>query len=404
MEKGGTTVSVTDEIYYDPYDYQIDAYPHPVWKRMRDEAPLYYNPVHNFYAVSRYHDVRDLSADWRTYSSAKGSVLELIDAEPEVLELNRNMLFEDPPIHDEHRAILARSFTPRRISALEPQIRALCRRYLDEVPSERFDLVRDYGAKLPMMVIGMLLGVPEEDREFVRTAADELVHRDEGDTEYGTSGQRKMLAYFSDLVAERRQHPTDDIISDLTHAEVKGKDGSTRYMDNDELLRYISLVAAAGNETVTNLMGWAGLTLWRHPDQRQLLIDDPGLIPTAVEELLRYEAPSPIQARLVMRDVELHGKTVRAGSKMALLTGSAGRDERAYPDPDRFDVTRTFDNHVSFGHGIHFCLGAALARLEGRVGIEEMIARHPVWEVDEDQAEMVHTSTVRGWATLPVAV
>ncbi len=397
-------MSVTDEIYYDPYDYQIDAYPHPVWKRMRDEAPLYYNPDYNFYAVSRYRDVRDISADWRTYSSGHGSVLELIDADPEVLEINRNMLFEDPPIHDEHRAILARSFTPRRISALEPEIRALCRTYLDEVPSDRFDFVRDYGAKLPMMVIGMLLGVPEPDREFVRAAADELVHRDEGETDYGTSGQQKMLEYFSDLVAERRQHPTEDIISDLTHAEIKSKDGSVRYMDNGELLRYISLVAAAGNETVANLMGWAGLSLWRHPDQRRLLVEDPGLIPTAVEELLRYEAPSPIQARLVMRDVELYGETVREGSKMALLTGSAGRDERAYPDPDRFDVTRTFDNHVSFGHGIHFCLGAALARLEGRVGIEEMVARHPSWEVDEAQAEMVHTSTVRGWSTLPVAV
>ena len=163
-------MSVTDEIYYDPYDYQIDAYPHPVWKRMRDEAPLYYNPDYDFYAVSRYSDVRDISADWRTYSSGHGSVLELIDADPEVLEINRNMLFEDPPIHDEHRASPGPQLHPRRISALEPQIRALCRTYLDEVPSDRFDFVRDYGAKLPMMVIGMLLGVPEQDREFVRAA------------------------------------------------------------------------------------------------------------------------------------------------------------------------------------------------------------------------------------------
>jgi cytochrome P450 len=392
----------SDEIYYDPYDYEIDAYPHPVWKRMRDERPLYYNEKHNFYAVSRYRDVRDMSADWRTYSSAYGSVLELIEAGPEVLEVARNMLFEDPPIHDEHRAILARSFTPRRISALEPQIRSLCRSYLDELSADGFDFVRDYGAKLPMMVIGMLLGVPEQDREYVRSLADQLVHRDEGETDYNVTGQRGMLDYFADLVAERRKHPTEDLISDLTHADVKSKDGTVRQMDNDELLRYISLVAAAGNETVANLMGWAGITLWRHPDQRQALIDDPGLIPNAVEELLRYEAPSPIQARVVMQDVEVHGSKVPEGSRMALLTGSAGRDERAYPDPDRFDVQRRFDNHVSFGHGIHFCLGAALARLEGRVGLEEMIDRFPTWEVDEDRAEMVHTSTVRGWATLPV--
>ncbi len=396
-------MSLGSDIYYDPYDYVIDADPHPLWKRMRDEMPLYYNPKFDFYAVTRYQDVRDLSADWRTYSSAYGSVLELIEAGPEALEIARNMLFEDPPIHDEHRSILARSFTPRRISALEPEIRRQCRSYLDEV-GRSFDFVGDYGAKLPMMVIGMLLGVPDQDREYVRSAADELVHRDEGATEYGLSGQQKLLDYFDGLVEDRRKHPTDDLVSDLTHADVRSKDGTIRQMDSGELLRYISLVAAAGNETVANLMGWAGITLWRHPDQRQLLQENTELIANAVEELLRYEAPSPIQARVVMRDVEIHGTKVTEGSKMALLTGSAGRDERAYPDPDRFDVRRRFDNHVSFGHGIHFCLGAALARLEGRVGLEEMVGRYPEWEVDEEHAEMVHTSTVRGWTSLPVTV
>ncbi len=393
-----------EPIYYDPYDYDIDAHPHPVWKRMRDEAPLYYNDKYDFFAVSRYKDVRDLSADWRTYSSGRGSVLELIDAPPEVFEVAKNMLFEDPPIHDEHRAILARSFTPKRISALEGEIRGLCRELLDGVDPSGFDFVREYGGKVPMMVIGMLLGVPPEDREQVRQWADEVVHRDEGDTEYNTSGFEAMQSYFSRMVEDRRKEPRDDLVTDLAHAEVRSKDGSVRGMDERELLQYISLVAAAGNETVANLMGWAGMTLWRSPDQRQLLVDDPSLIPNAVEELLRFEAPSPIQARLVMRDVELHQTKVPAGSKVALITASAGRDERVYDDPDRFDVRRNFDNiHVSFGHGIHFCLGAALARMEGRVGLEEMLARFPAWEVEESAAEMVHTSTVRGWATLPVA-
>ncbi len=393
----------TEPIYYDPYDYDIDAHPHPLWKRMRDEAPLYYNEKYDFFAVTRYKDVRDMSADWRTYSSARGSVLELIDAGPEVLEVARNMLFEDPPIHDEHRAILARSFSPRRISALEEQIRTLSRRLLDDLDGARFDFVRDYGGKIPMMVIGMLLGVPEQDRDQLRLWSDELVHRDEGDTEYNTGAQQKMLTYFADVVAERRKEPREDLVSDLAHADVRSKDGSVRKMDDGELLRYISLVAAAGNETVANLMGWAGMTLWRNPDQRQLLVDDPSLIPNAVEELLRFEAPSPIQARLVLQDVELHDQVVPAGSKMALITASAGRDERAFDDPDRFDVRRNFDNiHVSFGHGIHFCLGAALARLEGKIGLEEMLTRFPEWDVDEGHAEMVHTSTVRGWATLPV--
>jgi cytochrome P450 len=314
------------------------------------------------------------------------------------------MLFEDPPIHDEHRSILARSFTPRRISSLEPQIRQLCVSYLDQFEGkDQFDFVRDYGGKIPMMVIGMLLGVPEEDREYIRSLADESVHREEGETEFSVSGQTKMMEYFAEQVAIRRKQPTDDLMSELTHATVQTKSGDSRTLADLELLQYIGLVAAAGNETVANLMGWAGITLYRHPDQRQALVDDPGLVPNAIEELLRYEAPSPIQARVVMRDVFLHGQTVPQGSKMALLTGSAGRDDRAYNDPDRFDVRRRVDHHVSFGHGIHFCLGAALARLEGRIGIQEMLKRYPNWTVDEDNADMVHTSTVRGWAKLPVS-
>jgi len=372
-----------------------------MWKRMRDEAPLYYNEKFDFFAVTRFNDVRDMSADWRTYSSHYGSVLELID-HPEVLEQARNMLFEDPPIHDDHRSILARTFTPRRISNLEPQIRALCTSYLEELPAN-FDFVRDYGARIPMMVIGMLLGVPEEDREHLRHLADQTVHRDEGETDYNADGQTQMMEYFAGHVALRREKPVDDIMSDLVHADVEAPDGTTRKLDDLELVQYMSLVSAAGNETVANLMGWAGMSLWRHPDQRQILINDTGVVPNAVEELLRYEAPSPIQARTVMRDVEVHGRTVPKGSKMALLTGSAGRDERVFPDPDRFDVTRRIDQHVSFGHGIHFCLGAALARLEARVALEEMLTHHPSWDVDEDRAEMVHTSTVRGWAQLPVS-
>jgi cytochrome P450 len=391
-----------DDIYYDPYDYALDAHPHPMWKRMRDEAPLYYNEKFDFFAVSRFADVREVSADWRTFSSHYGSVLELID-HPEILEQARNMLFEDPPIHDDHRSVLARAFTPRRISGLEPHIRDLCRGYLDALPSD-FDFVRDYGARIPMMVIGMLLGVPEEDRERLRELADQTVHRDEGETEHNIDAQMEMLDYFRDYVARRRAEPVDDLMSDLVHAAVETADGGTRQMEDLELLQYMTLIAAAGNETVANLMGWAGMTLSRHPDERAALVDDPTLIPNAVEELLRYEAPSPIQARVVMRDVELHGRTLPARSKIALLTGSAGRDERVFPDADRFDVRRRFEQHMAFGHGIHFCLGAALARLESRIGLEEMLARHQTWEVDEDRAEMVHTSTVRGWARLPVSV
>ena len=231
---------MVEEIYYDPYDYALDAHPHPMWKRMRDEAPLYYNEKFDFFAVTRFNDVRDMSADWRTYSSHYGSVLELID-HPEVLEQARNMLFEDPPIHDDHRSILARTFTPRRISNLEPQIRALCTSYLEELPAT-FDFVRDYGARIPMMVIGMLLGVPEEDREHLRHLADQTVHRDEGETDYNADGQAQMMEYFAGHVALRRDNPVDDIMSDLVHADVEAPDGTTRKLDDLELVQYMSLV------------------------------------------------------------------------------------------------------------------------------------------------------------------
>jgi cytochrome P450 len=394
---------VRDDLYYDPYDYEIDRDPHPIWRRLRDEAPLYYNERFDFYAVSRFADVQEMSVDWHTYSSAYGSVLELI-RNPEMLEAIRNMLFEDPPIHDIHRSILNRALTPRRVSDLEPRARQLCARFLDPlVGSGGFDFVQDFGVKIPMLVIGSLLGVPEEDQDMVRKLADDMLHVDEGESMTDMTPHLRMAEYMVGLVAERRKEPTGDFISALTHADIDTPDGGTRKLEDHELLNFITLIAAAGNETVARLMGWAGLTLARNPDQRDILLDDRSAIPGAVEELLRYEAPSPVQARRVMRDVEVHGQTVPEGAVMLLLTGSAGRDDRVYPDPDRFDVRRV-PQHVSLGHGVHFCLGAALARLEGRIAIEEFLDRFPKWTVDEDRVEMVHTSTVRGPEKLPITV
>lgn len=392
------------DIYYDPYDRVIDADPHPVWRRMRDEMPLYYNEKYDFYAVSRYEDVHRMSVDWKTFSSGRGSVIELIRLPREVFASFQNMLFEDPPEHDEHRQILARTFLPRRIADLEPQIRDLCRGFLDEIDPSGFDFVRDYGCKIPMMVIGMLLGVPVEDRPYLQKLADESVHREEGkEQDSNVDAQLRTMAYFAELVKLRRAEPGDDIVTDLCRAEITKSDGSTRLLEETELLKYISLVSAAGNETVTNLLGWFGVTLWRNPDQRRLLVDDPTLIPNAVEEMLRFEAPSPIQARYVTQDVEIHGRQVPEGSIMTLLTGSAGRDGRQYENPDTFDVRRKINGHVSFGHGLHFCLGAALARMEARVAMEELLKRIPAWDIDLDASEMVHTSTVRGWHDLKAA-
>ncbi len=253
-----------------------------------------------------------------------------------------------------------------------------------------------------MMVIGSMLGVPEEDQDWVRRKADAQLHRDEGETEYNLDDQRETFEYFSQLAARRRAEPRDDLITALVNSTVEEKGAEPRPITDVELGQYIGLVSAAGNETVARLIGWAGKLFAEHPDQRELVANDPVLAPGAVEELLRIEPPSPVQARLVTRDVEFHGEQVPAGSALVLITGSAGRDDRVFDDPDRFDVRRPIEQHLSLGFGIHFCLGAALARLEGRIAVEEMLARFPDFAVDLDDSEMVHTSTVRGWERLVV--
>jgi cytochrome P450 len=390
--------------YYDPYDYEIDANAHAVWKRLRDEAPLYRNDRHDFWALSRFHDVLEASVDVETFSSAEGTVLDLIGQ----IQAPYPMIFRDPPEHTQLRKLVSRAFSPRRIADLEAQVRAIAARYLDRhVGSGGFDYVDDFGANLPMMVIGAMLGVPEADHDQIRHWSDEALHREPGETEADAGKRvvetrRKLFGYFAKYLQERRASPRDDMMTDLIEAELRLDDGSTRRLTDLELLVFINLLSAAGNETVARLLGWTGATLARFPAERRRLVDDPSLVPNAVEELLRYEAPSPVQARVVTRDVVRHGQTVPAGAKMLLLTGSAGRDEREYADPDRFDVGRKLERHVTFGYGIHFCLGASLARLEGRVAIEETLRRFPEWDVDWARAEMVHTSTVRGYARLPV--
>jgi cytochrome P450 len=393
------------DLYYDPYDYDIDADPHPVWKRLRDEAPLYRNDRYDFYALSRFADVHNASLDVETFSSAKGTVLELMDHGQEIYPFPM-MIFRDPPEHTQLRKLVSRAFSPRRIAALEDQIRQLTTGYLDQfVGAGGFDYVADFGTKLPMMVIGAMLGVPAEDRDAIRVWTDESLHREPGETDVSERMQevhQNLWGYFARYIAERRATPRDDMMTDLLEAELTREDGTTRRLDDGEVLAFIGLLSGAGNETVARLLGWTGATLARFPDERRKLVQNPALIPNGVEELLRYEAPSPVQARWVTRDTTWHGTVVPRGSRMILLTGSAGRDEREYPDPDRFDVERTIDRHVTFGFGVHFCLGASLARMEGRIAIEETLKRFPDWDVRFDAAEMVHTSTVRGWARLPI--
>jgi cytochrome P450 len=393
---------VTDSVYYDPYDVEIDADPYPVFRRLREETPLYYNEQYDFYALSRYDDVERGLVDRETNISGRGGILELIKAG---IEMPPGILiFEDPPTHTIHRALLSRVFTPRQVNGLEPKIREFCVESLDRLEgADRFDFVADLGAQMPMRVIGMLLGIPEEDQEAVRDRADADLRTKPGEPQK-VSADFVDGEMFADYIDWRAEHPSDDVMTQLLQAEFEDETGTTRRLTRAEILTYVTVVAGAGNETTTRLIGWAGKVLAEHPDQRRELVDDPSLIPNAVDELLRYEPPAPHVGRYVAREVELHGERVPEGSAMLFLVGSANRDDRRFPDGDRFDIHREIGQHLAFGYGAHYCLGAALARLEGRIALEELLKRIPEWEVDFEGARLASTSTVRGWETLPVVV
>jgi cytochrome P450 len=399
------TTTADAGIYYDPYDFDIDADPYPVWRRMRDEAPLYYNEKYDFFALTRFADVEPALIDWQTYQSGRGSILELIRADFEVPP--GLVLFEDPPIHDVHRGLMSRVFTPKKMNAIEPQVRAFCARALDPFIGESgFDFVRDLGAQMPMRVIGMLLGIPEQDQESIRDRLDAGLRLEEGEQDSaGTAAAvtaENSAAMFAEYVEWRAEHPSDDLMTELLTAEFEDETGTTRRLTRDEVLTYINLIAGAGNETTARLVGWTGKVLAEHPDQRRAIAADRSLVPAAIEEILRFEPPSPVQARYVARDAEHYGQSIPEGSVMLLLNGSANRDDRQFPNGDQFDIHRDAGHHLSFGYGLHFCLGAALARLEGRVALDEVLARWTDWDVDYENAVIGHTSTARGWEKLPV--
>ena len=397
-------------IYYDPYDFEIDADPYPIWKQMRDEEPLYYNEKLDFYALSRYEDVTKCLKDFETYSSAKGTILELIKAgfEPPP----GMFIFEDPPLHDIHRDILRRLFTPRAIAAVEPKVREFTTQVLDPyVGKSGFDFVKDLGSEMPMRTIGMLLGIPEADQAKFRDYSVEGLDLDENPSpgeEFkfrfnGKDGdQVEVNELFGQYLDWRELNPSDDLMTQLLTSEFTDETGTTRRLSREEILGYVRLLAGAGNETTTRLIGWTGKVLADHPDQLAELANDHSLINNAIDELLRFEPPSPVQARYVTKDVEHYGRIVPKGSVILLINASANRDERKYPNPDKFDIHRKIDQTLTFGHGLHFCMGSHLAKLEGRIALEEVLKRFSSWKVDWKNAKQARTSTVRGWETLPV--
>jgi cytochrome P450 len=397
--------ATTEDIYWDPFDVEIDTDPYDVWRRMRDQAPLYRNDRFDFWALSRFADVQSASTDHKTFLSSRGTVLEMMGAD---LSQQKMIIFMDPPEHDTLRALVSRAFTPRRVSSLEDRIRGVCRSLLEpHAGSGGFDYVQKFAQQLPSTVISLLLGVPDSEREEVRQHIDTVFHIEPevgmiNDVSFGA--QIWLYEYLMAQLEERRRVPRDDLFTGLVQAEITDEQGQARRLTDQEAAAFGNLLISAGTETVARLLGWAAVTLPQHPDQRRQLVEDPTLIPGAIEELLRYEAPSPVQGRWTSRDVEFYGTVIPKDSKVLLLTGSAGRDERRYPDPDRFDIRRDQATHVSFGFGIHFCLGAALARLEGRIGLQETLAHFPEWTVDYTSAVRQHTSTVRGWSSVPIVL
>jgi len=390
------------ELYYDPFDFKIDDDPYPIWRRMRDEAPLYRNERFNFYALSRYEDVARELPNWETYRSGHGTTMDVITSGIEVPP--GVILFEDPPLHDLHRRLLSKVFTPRRMAEIEPLTRQFCVRALDPlIGAGRFDFIEDIGAMVPMRTIGYLLGIPEADQQGIRDKTDRVLGLKEGTFKTVTAESfENSYQLFAEYIEWRAEHPSDDLVTQLLNAQIE-EDEARRRLTRTEVLTYTSMIAGAGNETTTRLIGFIGQLLSDHPDQRRQLADDFSLIPRAIEEVLRYEAPSPVQARYVARGAECYGQIIPEGSVMLLLNGSANRDERHFPDAVRFDIHRG-GAHLSFGQGLHFCLGSALARMQARVVLEEILKRWPDWEVDYGNAAMAHTSSVRGWGKLPATI
>jgi hypothetical protein len=382
---------------YNPYSYEIHEDPYPTYRWLRDQAPCYENEQLGFWALSRFQDVWDATLDWQTFSSSAGPLLEGPGDGAQF-----SIIGMDPPLHTRMRNLVSRGFTPRRIAQLETLGRKLAVSYLDPLVGKGgCDIIEVLGAKLPMDMICELVGVPGADRDAVREWSNLFLFREPDRKEpppIALEAQAKLQRYWGELLAERKRARRDDLMSLLIDAEVDGA-----RLDDAGIMRFVNLLTAAGNETTTKLIGNAVVQLARHPDQRAALLRDPGGIPDAIEEVLRYEAPSQYQGRIALRDSSWHGRTIPRGARVALVTGAACRDEREFPDPDRFDLTRRPDRQIYFGHGHHVCIGKSLARMESRIALEELLARFPDYALVPGGLVRTHQAHVRGYHGVKIA-
>lgn len=386
-----------------PFSHEFHEDPYPTYRWLRDHAPVYRNPD-GWYALSRYDDVLWASQQPTLFSSAEGTTLETIDTSM----MTPMIIFMDPPRHDRQRKLVSRAFTPRAISDLEPFVRSLANRFLDRLEEQGGgDFVEEFSGRLPNNVIMELIGVPEGDRDRIRHAIDATLDRLEEPPfipHHAFEAMIEINQYWTELLPVKRANPDGKMLSRLLEAEVEGDDGQPTHLTDEEVVGFCQLIGSAGTETVTKLLANAAVLFQRNPDQWQKVLDDPGRIPGAVEEILRYWAPSQYQGRYTEQPSVWHGTEIPEHQPVFLVTGAANRDERAYPDPDRFDVNREIGLGVGFGHGIHSCLGAAFARLESKVAFEEIAKRWPRYDVDDDGLRRVQMSNVAGFSNVPVRV
>jgi cytochrome P450 len=389
---------------FNPFSSDFFDDPYATYAWLRDHAPVYYSEQYGFWALSRYDDVVTAHRDWKVFSSTHGVTIDQL-TDPDPVTVDGSIIFLDPPEHERLRRLVSRVFTPKAVADLQPLVREIVTGHLDDLgPADTFDVVADVAAPFPVEVICAILGVPENDRQQIRHWVDDMLHREPDDpkpTRAGMEAGLHCVLYLLELAREKRRHPGDDMLSALVEAEVPADDGTTYQLDDAAVASFATLLAGAGSETVTKLIGSGVVLFARNPGEWEKVVADPAALSGAIEEILRYWAPSQYQGRFTRAEVTLHDVTIPEGSPVLLLTGAANHDERAYADPDRFDIDRPLQLSVGFGHGIHSCLGAALARLEGRVAFEEIRARWPRFSVDETGLRRVQMANVAGYSSVP---